>query len=393
MMRKNPTKKPYFLLDEVQRLDDNLFQSLLGLAIHKPYAPIQGDHAPITTGESSLKARDADESLYPPQPTYIRDATLMRRTTKSRRAKARLDRFLDGLLEKGDENNDTIETPSFRRVSIRNAPTTIANLLREDQPVPEPVEDAGDAGLGKTSEEPTSFFGGIAQAVMNTVWPGESGLAEAERKEKDQLNAENDAKVRKLYDEEMARRKYRDQVLALLKAKKNLGIVVSFITCADMARDSNIKKHAAAEAGAGIPLKEAAGIPLNVDAKVSASSSSDVGASGTYEGEYLIACSYLPLEKRERGGLSSLWFSTSEDSDWILGKDAAWRLGIDPMEGRYAAPMGPGDGEHEVDDDSCSIVLLHPDDRIGENTGAKEMDDDSEDESESESESNSDEGP
>ncbi|KAK5651800.1 hypothetical protein OQA88_11667 [Cercophora sp. LCS_1] len=386
-MGKNTVKEPFFLLDEVERLDNDLLQSLLGLAVHRESRPIQGDHAPKTRGDDALKARDAIDSLYPPQPTYIKDVKLMMGSTKSRRAQLKLETLVRGALNRDNKQNVALEAASFRRISMRAAPSTVRELLAKDKPLAKPATATEPAVV--PTAEPNSFFGALSQGIQgikNTLGLADEDPAEVERRQQEKLN-----------EQEMNRRKYRDQVLRLLESHRELGILISFITCTDMTKETNVSKLRAAELGAGLPKKLAAvgGVPIDVAANVGASSSQDVAASGTYEGEYLIACSYLRLDYKDQPSnfVTSLWSSSkpkseAQEIDFRLGKEAAWRLGVDPLKGGYAAPMAVGGGsvsggdDNGADDgeDAFSVVLLHPEDRLGENTGENE-EDDTEDES------------
>lgn len=289
---------PYFLLAEPVRVDDLLLNRLLGLAVETPENPIGGAHMPL----EPLKPRDGVDYLYPRNYVVCKDFNLVLSRSKDANAEAMFERLAALSLKKGGSQTVTLEAAAFRRVSMDNARTKLEELL--------------------TANPPAVDF-----------------------------NAQGPEEASRQAEQLQARAQYREQVLRLLSKQDDgtLGIITSFITCTDLAKNHEKSKSALAEAAAGTgPAGLSTWLELGVGAGYSRTK--DVGTQGVYEGEYLIACSYLPLYASEKKSTKipllpyKIVSVTRRDSSQ-LGDQEMWRVGNKSIEGDMAATLGGDDEE------------------------------------------------
>ncbi|KAF7551894.1 hypothetical protein G7Z17_g4729 [Cylindrodendrum hubeiense] len=438
-MKQKVTKKPYFLLEEPEAVDDDLFNTLLGLAVENPRRPLRGAYRP----RRSIKPQDAVDDLYPPTFVVCKDFSRVEKRSKSGKASTKFQRLTALSLEKGGSQTANLAAAGFRRVSMYNARTMIEDLLRDKTdgdgdgdhvahgnagPAPNniqhvedgPGNDAGEAhrpreeGAQADAAPPPqskSGQGGILSTVSSLFGylnpggsrPSAPAPAPAPASVPDPVAEQAKQKAKQKALQKACQVKYRSQVLELLSKQSDgkLGIITSFITCVDLTKNTNKAKYTSAqlEAGTG-PADLSAYVELKLGAAYSATH--DVGTSGAYEGEYLIACSYLPLYSESRQGGRKIPFSNyklvhnnaSDDAQVFIGPEEMWRIGDEEIEGNMAATLG-GDGtdssgepaendsENDSEDDLFNISLLGCEDGI-----ERESDDpvSSEDESEEGSE-------
>jgi hypothetical protein len=161
----------------------------------------------------------------------------------------------------------------------------------------------------------------------------------------DNIVSENqpDAEAPRRAEQEQKRLEYKTQVLQLLQQNGRLGIVNSIITACDLTMRSGtaLAGHAGAGAGTG-----PAGGPINVNVRAGYERSRDVGEQGTYVGESLVACSYLPLKLHPASSIESRRKRTlrvfargppaQQDGEWSLGMREIWELGPNEIPGDTA---------------------------------------------------------
>ncbi len=373
-MRPKNTEKPFFLLSQPEPITDDLFNSLLGLVVEDPSRPLFHRHRPGLPYD--LKARDAVDYLYPPGETDCKDIQIMLSKTRSKGARAKLQKVVEATLQLSGSKSVDLKAAGFRRISMRDAPTLIDTLITDTSKAqPEPAKQPTHT----MGEKPQShgLFGAASQQLTRLF--EDPKVAEARR-----------------IETQIAKRaQYQKLVMELFKHQRDgkLAVVTSFITCTDMTKDVNKTKSSMAKLGAGTGPAAAAYHAPDVKIEAEYSKTSDVGTRGTYEGEYLIACSYIPLyinDKPKGLNIPLGWFNVhispagAKKYDKIVpGDREMWRIGDDEMEGDIEAPLGGVSGEGTDDDQGedelaeLAFALLDPNDECKEDG---DEDEESEDE-------------
>ncbi|KAF4466036.1 hypothetical protein FALBO_7108 [Fusarium albosuccineum] len=360
-MKQGVDKKPYFLLAEPVAVDDLLLNSLLGLAVENPEDPIGGRHRP----HEPLRPRDGVDNLYPRLSVTCTDFKRVAGNTRGAKAYARLERVVNLSLSKNNSQQVDLEAAQFRRINMADARTKIETLL--GAPPPESVNSAqlGNqaAVVSQAANAPST------QATPSGgLWSRFNLFKQASPAPSPDLDEEASHKAK----QEETRAKYQSEVLGLLGEQKDhkLGIIVSFITCSDMTKnkDSSKKTSGGAEVSTG-PASEF------IDAAFGGeySSQHDVGVQGAYQGEYLIACSYLPLFKGKKEGFLNKLLH------WGVGDEEMWEVGSTKMKGHMDAPLSGKNKDTEE-----PVKAMNPEEE--EAYGFLMMCVDSEDESESDDE-------
>ncbi|KAJ3543338.1 hypothetical protein NM208_g3631 [Fusarium decemcellulare] len=296
-MKHRGDKKPYFLLAEPVAVDDQLLNSLLGLAVEDLEDPNWGT-----------------------------------------KAYARLERVVRLSLERDGSQQIDLAAAHFRRINMVDAPTNIETLLgavplestNSTQPGNQTAADLPVAASPSPQVAPKS---GLLsrfnpfKAPAPSLAPSSSPNGEASHKA----------------EQENARANYQREVLTLLDQQEDgqLGIIVSFITCSDLTKNKDSSKGTSVglEVNTG-PVSE----PVDVAVGGQYSSTHDVGVHGAYQGEYLIACSYLTLYKKP-GSAVIPWLN--KVFNWGLSDEETWGIKDKKPKGHIDAPLAGNNEDTE----------------------------------------------
>ncbi|KAM5349707.1 hypothetical protein ACJ41O_006212 [Fusarium nematophilum] len=317
-MTHGPARKPYFLLEQPVRVDDDLLNRLLGLAVVDPYKPLQLAYRP----REPLRPRDAIDFLYPRHHVDCKDFKLIQGTSKTTKSSAKLQKLVKLSLASSGSQDANLEAAWFRRITMDNSLSNIDDLLRE------PTREDRMPSQGPEADEAIS----------------------------------KQLKIRA---------RYRKEVLDLLQGRPDgkLFIITSVVTCTNLAKNWDRSKSTSAQAEVTTgPAGHSSGVEVGVGAEYSRTN--DIGTQGAYVGEYLIACSYLPLHASEPTG----WKVPYTDymfvqrgrpyKGHVLGQREMWRLGDKEEEGNMEAMLGAGGGnraEASGDDDAFAFTFIYDD--------------------------------
>lgn len=105
---------------------------------------------------------------------------------------------------------------------------------------------------------------------------------------------------------------YADPVIDLLKERGELALVFSILTCSEMSKKNESDKSMGGGGGAGIPGADKGGPGPEVALEGEFHLTTHEEVHGTYEGEVIVACSYLRLTwKKIEQGEEKFW-------DWFV---------------------------------------------------------------------------
>ncbi|KAK7955897.1 uncharacterized protein PG986_005119 [Apiospora aurea] len=325
MVKTYTQKRPYFLLDEPCPVDGETLGRLLGLVVQNPADPIgaEAKYAP----DKGLAPQEAIDDLYPEREVRCTDIEIIRRGLHDTYAKLVFSKAVKAWGNVSKQRDTAINAPVFRRVSIENGVKRLTDLLEKEAP-PSAADStvAADAG----------GWYACVKACITWIWLSFHALLGFPPLG---LQPEGEPKL----DQRAKRAEYQKQVLELLREQPgkspHLAVINSTIVCSDYMRaTSKVGKN---DMGAGLGTGHygaAHGVDLNAAAE--RSRLNEAAYKGAYEGDYLIACSYLPVVPRQ--GTTRQWFSSSK---MAVENREMWtlQLGDKPLrKGNLERTFGPG---------------------------------------------------
>jgi hypothetical protein len=371
MVTTKDVRKPYWAVKKPTPVTDELLNRLLGLAVVDFADPLGKNYRP----DRPLKPRDAIDNLYPERDAQMKDYERVLKRVDKGSATAAFQTVVEACVSAMREKGSTLMAPHLRRIDMDNADKRIRDLLRT------PGAEIGDlqvvpaaGGTQSTTLDAAHKELGLKGAVTDEVVSKQGAGVETGVMQSWQswlllwlfwatafLGIGPDAEAQRKAEQEQKRLEYRRQVLELLQQKKRVGIINSIITVCDLTMRSGTTVRGRAGAGGGTGL---AGGPVNANVKAEYERSRDVGEQGTYIGEYLVACSYLPLKLNQANSTGSgpkhkfRFFSRAspaqQNAEWTLGMGDTWELGQNEIRGDtvrllHAEAQECGDALEEAD--------------------------------------------
>jgi hypothetical protein len=341
-LKKTATKKPYFLLSQSIPLTEDLFDRLLGLAVVRYDAPLM-DYKPLYP----FKPQDVVNHLYPESCTVVTNVQISETLKKDSKAAVRLQNFVNASRDRQRSSGATLEAPVFRSVMMDNGRQNLIRLLRSSpnringQPI-------NEEALVEVAGVPENNGGGAADAQVEN-----RGLFSRAVTKLIRVFCQIWDFFYALFDQEPTRAtkklQYQREVKELLRERKKLGLVVGFITLVDPKKSQALGKGGKMALKAGVPQEVS---NVKVDAELSSYSGCELVSQGTYQGEYVIACSYLPLTLKVPKAnriLGIPWtdkvvtlFNSKDDAVSVsVSEFEDWDLGDVEIPGDMRAPFGP----------------------------------------------------
>ncbi|RKU45291.1 hypothetical protein DL546_006393 [Coniochaeta pulveracea] len=374
MVATKDVKKPYWAVKKPTPVSPDLLNRLLGLAVVDFADPLGKNYRP----DRPLKPRDAIDDLYPERHAEMKDYEKVLKRVDKASARAAFQTVVEACLSAMKEEGSTLKAPHLRRIDMDNAVKRIHDLLRSPGTPSLPDDEDQLVEPAALGTQPAAGPG-LEQAVKDemVVKEGASDATGAVQSWQSWIflwlfwataffGIGPDAAARRKAEQEQNRLEYRRQVLQLLRENERVGIINSIITACDLTMLSGATTKGRAAAGGG--TGPGAG-PINVHVRGEVEHIRDVGEQGTYVGEYLIACSYLPLKLNTTSSVESgrkrtfPFFSRApaaqQDAEWSLGMREVWKLGQNEIPGDTArllhaeTPMTETSPEDE-DADSAS---------------------------------------